>query len=349
MKINNERTPCGDTDVDMNQSERASHGHHDHDHDHDHNTNQNGDLKIMHPKQQQQQQATAGLKSKRGALQKRPHGDWSLNSGEEKNNIAAMKAAIHHNIRSGSTDGDSGCDEKLEEGKVEKTKRVKEKGETPAAERSAEEEDIEKKCRRIHDDNGNGHVGHVDDNDGYQVVLECRVADTNNNQEMAKVNSCAENVKHDFASLSERRSIHMGGTHSAARELPSPMDTMMTNKNMISASLISQHEKPISTTIEDGQHQPLEALGDRVIVHAPLDNGTETTIDDKCKIDDDDAAAITDGDGTVFGGEKLTLSMKPKGGPTPCPRCKSLDTKFCYYNNYNVKQPRYFCKVWMDV
>ncbi|XP_015937868.1 cyclic dof factor 3 [Arachis duranensis] len=28
----------------------------------------------------------------------------------------------------------------------------------------------------------------------------------------------------------------------------------------------------------------------------------------------------------------------------PCPRCKSMDTKFCYYNNYNVNQPRYFCK-----
>eukprot|EP01018_Ginkgo_biloba_P038414 Gb_07177 [translate_table: standard] len=28
----------------------------------------------------------------------------------------------------------------------------------------------------------------------------------------------------------------------------------------------------------------------------------------------------------------------------PCPRCDSLDTKFCYYNNYNVNQPRHFCK-----
>ncbi|KAJ6811803.1 cyclic dof factor 3-like [Iris pallida] len=28
----------------------------------------------------------------------------------------------------------------------------------------------------------------------------------------------------------------------------------------------------------------------------------------------------------------------------PCPRCNSLDTKFCYYNNYNVNQPRHFCK-----
>ncbi|KAH9302363.1 hypothetical protein KI387_013946, partial [Taxus chinensis] len=27
-----------------------------------------------------------------------------------------------------------------------------------------------------------------------------------------------------------------------------------------------------------------------------------------------------------------------------CPRCDSLGTKFCYYNNYNVNQPRYFCR-----
>ncbi|KAK4767936.1 hypothetical protein SAY87_003077 [Trapa incisa] len=27
-----------------------------------------------------------------------------------------------------------------------------------------------------------------------------------------------------------------------------------------------------------------------------------------------------------------------------CPRCESLDTKFCYYNNYNLSQPRHFCK-----
>ncbi|CAI9112137.1 OLC1v1012527C1 [Oldenlandia corymbosa var. corymbosa] len=28
----------------------------------------------------------------------------------------------------------------------------------------------------------------------------------------------------------------------------------------------------------------------------------------------------------------------------PCPRCDSMDTKFCYYNNYNINQPRHFCK-----
>lgn len=27
-----------------------------------------------------------------------------------------------------------------------------------------------------------------------------------------------------------------------------------------------------------------------------------------------------------------------------CPRCDSPNTKFCYYNNYNLTQPRHFCK-----
>ncbi|CDY64622.1 BnaCnng44400D [Brassica napus] len=27
-----------------------------------------------------------------------------------------------------------------------------------------------------------------------------------------------------------------------------------------------------------------------------------------------------------------------------CPRCNATNTKFCYYNNYSLTQPRYFCK-----
>lgn len=30
--------------------------------------------------------------------------------------------------------------------------------------------------------------------------------------------------------------------------------------------------------------------------------------------------------------------------PLKCPRCDSINTKFCYYNNYNLTQPRHFCK-----
>ena len=43
-------------------------------------------------------------------------------------------------------------------------------------------------------------------------------------------------------------------------------------------------------------------------------------------------------------GDKSMKLPRPEG-ISRCPRCDSDDTKFCYYNNYNVKQPRYFCKV----
>ncbi|GJR17173.1 retrotransposon protein, putative, unclassified [Tanacetum coccineum] len=39
-----------------------------------------------------------------------------------------------------------------------------------------------------------------------------------------------------------------------------------------------------------------------------------------------------------------TLANKRPDKIIPCPRCKSMDTKFCYFNNYNVNQPRHFCK-----
>ncbi|KAK7278742.1 hypothetical protein RJT34_23778 [Clitoria ternatea] len=36
---------------------------------------------------------------------------------------------------------------------------------------------------------------------------------------------------------------------------------------------------------------------------------------------------------------------KPEVEISPnCPRCGSSNTKFCYYNNYSLTQPRYFCK-----
>ncbi|XP_074587843.1 uncharacterized protein LOC141843691 [Curcuma longa] len=35
---------------------------------------------------------------------------------------------------------------------------------------------------------------------------------------------------------------------------------------------------------------------------------------------------------------------QPPPPPVKCPRCDSTNTKFCYYNNYNLSQPRHFCK-----
>ncbi|CAH9111921.1 unnamed protein product [Cuscuta epithymum] len=40
---------------------------------------------------------------------------------------------------------------------------------------------------------------------------------------------------------------------------------------------------------------------------------------------------------------KKTRTEKEKAALN-CPRCSSPNTKFCYYNNYSLSQPRYFCK-----
>ncbi|KAK6128027.1 hypothetical protein DH2020_038230 [Rehmannia glutinosa] len=34
----------------------------------------------------------------------------------------------------------------------------------------------------------------------------------------------------------------------------------------------------------------------------------------------------------------------PEQEQLKCPRCDSTNTKFCYYNNYNLSQPRHYCK-----
>ncbi|XP_009775304.1 uncharacterized protein LOC107811872 [Nicotiana tabacum] len=38
------------------------------------------------------------------------------------------------------------------------------------------------------------------------------------------------------------------------------------------------------------------------------------------------------------------VAPPPQPPPQKCPRCDSNNTKFCYYNNYSLTQPRYFCK-----
>ncbi|XP_030457846.2 dof zinc finger protein DOF3.5-like [Syzygium oleosum] len=41
----------------------------------------------------------------------------------------------------------------------------------------------------------------------------------------------------------------------------------------------------------------------------------------------------------------MERAWKPNVEMSPnCPRCGSSNTKFCYYNNYSLTQPRYFCK-----
>nr|CAC85945.1 dof zinc finger protein [Hordeum vulgare subsp. vulgare] len=67
---------------------------------------------------------------------------------------------------------------------------------------------------------------------------------------------------------------------------------------------------------------------------------------------DDGCCGVGDGDG---GGSRISMSMsmlersrlvrvpQPVSGLN-CPRCDSTNTKFCYFNNYSLTQPRHFCR-----
>ncbi|KAK6925159.1 Zinc finger, Dof-type [Dillenia turbinata] len=48
------------------------------------------------------------------------------------------------------------------------------------------------------------------------------------------------------------------------------------------------------------------------------------------------------GPGRIFAGDRRLRLHHNQA--LKCPRCDSLNTKFCYYNNYNLSQPRHFCK-----
>ncbi|KAL8519540.1 hypothetical protein ACS0TY_010465 [Phlomoides rotata] len=62
-----------------------------------------------------------------------------------------------------------------------------------------------------------------------------------------------------------------------------------------------------------------------------------------------DTSQWQQGIGVVRAADQNPIRPSPDKKPRPeqgvnCPRCNSTNTKFCYYNNYSLSQPRYFCK-----
>ncbi|KAI3908642.1 hypothetical protein MKW98_006794 [Papaver atlanticum] len=59
----------------------------------------------------------------------------------------------------------------------------------------------------------------------------------------------------------------------------------------------------------------------------------------------EDILASTNSSGPYTLDEKKVRPQQEQAPPSlKCPRCDSTNTKFCYYNNYSLSQPRYFCK-----
>ncbi|XP_057807175.1 dof zinc finger protein DOF5.7-like [Salvia miltiorrhiza] len=58
----------------------------------------------------------------------------------------------------------------------------------------------------------------------------------------------------------------------------------------------------------------------------------------------DNSRAAAGRDETPSSTCRKSAAARPQEAALRCPRCDSPNTKFCYYNNYSLTQPRHFCK-----
>ncbi|KZV28554.1 zinc finger protein [Dorcoceras hygrometricum] len=125
---------------------------------------------------------------------------------------------------------------------------------------------------------------------------------------------------------------------------PCSSDSMLEDRNLDLDAEEQESTKSLSDTIQDaakkgGLGQPTMEEEFRDSNRIPEDSTTPSA-DDRAvanktsKTEEDQNGAGNSQDRTLKKPDKIL----------PCPRCNSMDTKFCYFNNYNVNQPRHFCK-----
>ncbi|MCD7448394.1 hypothetical protein HAX54_041547 [Datura stramonium] len=72
-------------------------------------------------------------------------------------------------------------------------------------------------------------------------------------------------------------------------------------------------------------------------------NWLQDTIHEETELDS--SSSPSGGDIFTCSRPLIERKLRPQHDqPLKCPRCDSTHTKFCYYNNYSLSQPRYFCK-----
>ncbi|GFQ02140.1 cyclic dof factor 2 [Phtheirospermum japonicum] len=138
------------------------------------------------------------------------------------------------------------------------------------------------------------------------------------------------------------RSCEAAVGDSSNQDRPCSSDSMLEDSNLLSGDAEEQDSmKSRSVPEQDHAKEDDEELKDS--------NATPPiTTDPNGPADDSDAASMknskTEDDQTETSNNSNDKALKKPDKILPCPRCNSMDTKFCYFNNYNVNQPRHFCK-----
>ncbi|KAI5427635.1 cyclic dof factor 2 [Lathyrus oleraceus] len=103
-----------------------------------------------------------------------------------------------------------------------------------------------------------------------------------------------------------------------------PMDTCNSTKKALVEMLSAEKTEQLSNSSDsmDSKQESGNNMQEKepIVNSKPVEDDTETGDADQDKM------------------------LKKPDKIVQCPRCKSWDTKFCYFNNYNVNQPRHFCK-----
>ncbi|KAG8384689.1 hypothetical protein BUALT_Bualt04G0144100 [Buddleja alternifolia] len=136
-----------------------------------------------------------------------------------------------------------------------------------------------------------------------------------------------------------------GEDDSSNQDPPSSSDSMPLEDCDISRdageqeSLKSLPVPKQDVSVEEDRSQPLtsEEVKDS--------NVTSQIIEDsKAPSADSEAGSVKTSKTEEDQNDSQEKTLKKPDKILPCPRCNSMDTKFCYFNNYNVNQPRHFCK-----
>ncbi|XP_042496999.1 cyclic dof factor 2-like [Macadamia integrifolia] len=99
-------------------------------------------------------------------------------------------------------------------------------------------------------------------------------------------------------------------------------------------------EKPIENKEDDATPSSSDQLKNPATLSGTNENPRTPSVDEETAIPN--ASKTEEEQADTNNSQDKTLKKPDK--ILPCPRCNSMDTKFCYYNNYNVNQPRHFCK-----
>ncbi|TKY58887.1 Cyclic dof factor 2 [Spatholobus suberectus] len=123
-----------------------------------------------------------------------------------------------------------------------------------------------------------------------------------------------------------------------------PARATSSSSREVSSSTQHEAEEPsrkelTSVQDDDASHQTTEDLKSPTTSSGIFENPKTPSAETETSI----LKSSTNGEQSETSASEEKTPKKPDK-VLPCPRCNSMDTKFCYYNNYNVNQPRHFCK-----